>query len=156
MQTHKCRHMNASKINMSRYAHKYINREILSNRNPIHTGTVHNLNVVFVSPTLLLPVCFFNLTVYISWSKPVSVTPTRAISVREKQIKCLDESRAWILTSFWLNLPLVCRQTFPKLWIPQSLAGLTLDGFTMAVCAPKHIIILYLPGSCRNPLRPLF
>lgn len=26
----------------------------------------------------------------------------------------------------------------------------------MAVCVSKHIIILYLPGSCTNPQRPLF
>lgn len=71
------------------YAHKHKQRDILSNLNPIYTDAVHNLHVVFVSSTLLLPVCFFNLTVYISGSKPVSITPTRAISMREKQIKCL-------------------------------------------------------------------
>lgn len=30
-------------------------------------------------------------------------------------------------------------------------SGLPLVGFTMAVCAWKHVIILYLPGSCQHP-----
>lgn len=126
-------------------------RDTLSNLNPPHTDTVYNLHVVFVSSTLLLPVCFFNLAVYISESKPVSRTPSTAISMREKQIKMSDECKAWILTTFWLSLLLASRQSLPKLWIPQCQTGLSLDGFTIAVCASKRIIILYLPGSCQYP-----
>lgn len=63
-----------------------------------HTNTstetyYHILHAVFVSSTLLLPVCFSNLTVYISGSKTVSITPTRAISMREKKIKCLMKAK---------------------------------------------------------------
>lgn len=67
-----------------------------------------------------------------------------------------DERKAQILTSLWLNVALASRRSFPKLWIPQCQAGLFFGGFTMAVCVSKHIIILYLPGSCTNPQRPLF
>lgn len=61
-------------------------RHIIQRQSYTHRN---NSQLSFVPSTLLLPVCFFNLTVYISESKPVSITPTRAISMREKQIKCL-------------------------------------------------------------------
>lgn len=69
---------------------QYINRETYDPTSILHTQAQFTTrSVVFVSSTLLLPVCFFNLSVYISASKPVRGTPTRAISTREKQIKCL-------------------------------------------------------------------
>lgn len=60
----------------------------------------NNSQLSFIPSTLMLPVCFFNLTVYVSESKPVSITPTGAISMRGKANNMSDESKAWILTSF--------------------------------------------------------
>lgn len=91
--THLCTqiHMNTS-THAHTQAYTPLHKQI-----PMHTETPHNMHMLFVFSISSAPVCFFNPSVYISESKPVSIGPNRAISMEGKANKTSDESK----TGFW-------------------------------------------------------
>lgn len=96
-------------------------RDPRSHRSPPgpHADALHNLPAVFVCSTLLPPVCFFNLTVCISQSKPVRVSPAKAISVREKQIKGLMKAKS----GSWPHSDWICSLTVISKAVKSSVPG---------------------------------
>lgn len=147
LSSQKCRVLTCINVCIWLWTHKHIHREII-----IQIQSYRQSSQL----CCLQPVSSFILTVYSYGSKTVGITPTRAISRGKNKLNVWWKQNPGpdlILTKF---TAIASRQSFPKLWIPQCQPGLSLDGFTIAVCALEHIIILYLPGSCQCPLRPLF